>query len=109
MLAAQALRPETKKGVRMNSRTPFWSRSGKTRAKMPYHYTQGRVITFQFYRFRFHFRALDGLCFPPGKGTNAIRSVFGAALHSHAPAAFRRLFESGSGRPTLASGLANWP
>jgi hypothetical protein len=60
---------------------------------------------FEFYRFRFHFRAHDPVRFPAGKSANIVRGAFGT-VH-------RRLFEPGkaldggtAGRP---SGLADWP
>ena len=85
---------------------------------MPYHYTPGaplfqditQVNTFEFYRFRFHFRAVEPLRFPPGEGANRMRSGFGAALRETAGAAeYHRLFEPGAARGNSPSGLADWP
>jgi hypothetical protein len=87
------------------------------------------VNTFEFYRFRFHFRAIGTVHLPAGKGANLVRGVFGAALRETAGAAeYRRLFEPGAGLRETAgaaedrrlsepgaaggkspSGLADWP
>ncbi|HEY2018104.1 MAG TPA: CRISPR system precrRNA processing endoribonuclease RAMP protein Cas6, partial [Bryobacteraceae bacterium] len=69
------------------------------------------MSTFEFYRFRFQFRAIDPVHFPAGKGANAIRGAFGLVLRDMVDApAYARLFEPGTGaagqRP---SGLADWP
>jgi len=84
---------------------------------MPYHYTTGAfcktpipVTTFEFYRFRFHFRALDCVHFPPGKSANVVRGAFGTLLRqSAAPQAYARLFEPGTDLGKSPSGLADWP
>jgi hypothetical protein len=67
--------------------------------------------TFEFYRFRFHFQALDEVRFPVGKSGNAVRGALGILLRDAAtPAAYQRLFEPGSGPGRSApSGLADWP
>src|SRR5688572_10923173 len=55
------------------------------------------VSTFEFYRFRFHFRALDAVHFPPGKSANVVRGSFGMLLRDTAPpAVYTRLFEPGA-------------
>jgi len=65
---------------------------------------------FEFYRFRFHFRAVDPVFFPPGKSGNVIRGALGMVLRDTAsPAAYARLFEPGSGLGKAPSGLADWP
>jgi hypothetical protein len=68
------------------------------------------VITFEFYRFRFHFRATDPVRFPQGKSANVVRGALGAVLHDTAsPAAYARLFEPGAALGSAPSGLADWP
>jgi hypothetical protein len=71
------------------------------------------VTAFEFYRFRFHFRALDPVHFPTGKSANIVRGAFGTVLREAVPpAVYQRLFEpraalnGGMGGP---SGLADWP
>jgi hypothetical protein len=92
---------------------------------MPYHYTTGRpairneqlatvsrnpVVTFEFYRFRFHFRALDPTHFPAGKSGNAIRGALGKILRDTAsPDVYTRLFEPGIALGEAPSGFADWP
>ena len=69
---------------------------------MPYHYTTGaprhwpHVTTFEFYRFRFHFRAVDQVHFPHGKSANVVRGAFGTCCAMPCPAVYARLFEPGS-------------
>ena len=92
----------------MDSHYPFFVVKRRTRAKCPT-IIQSCVITFQFYRYRFHFRAQNCLSFPPGTPGNVIRSVFGAALYRRAPDTFRDLFDAGAARPSTASGLADPP
>jgi hypothetical protein len=68
------------------------------------------VTTFEFYRFRFHFRALDPVHFPRGKSANVVRGAFGAMLRqSAAPEAYARLFEPGAALGKAPSGLSSWP
>ena len=89
---------------------------------MPYYYTTGEdaaaerpaspktVTTFEFYRFRFHFRALNALHFPRGKSANLVRGAFGAVLRDTVPAeVYTRLFEPGTALGPAPSGLADWP
>ncbi len=81
---------------------------------MPYHYTTGGspepTVTFEFFRFRFHFRALDRLFFPPGKSSNVLRGAFGVLLReTAAPAEYARLFRPGAELGASPSGLADWP
>ncbi len=67
-------------------------------------------ITFEFYRYRFHFRALDPVHLPQGKSANAVRGAFGNVLHDAVPpAVYARLFEPGAGLGRSPSGLADWP
>ena len=76
---------------------------------MPYHYTT-MPATFEFYRFRFHFRALDQVHFPQGKSANVVRGAFGAVLRDAVPpAVYARLFEPGASLGPAPSGLADWP
>jgi hypothetical protein len=68
------------------------------------------VTTFEFYRFRFHFRALDRLHFPLGKSANIVRGAFGAVLRDTVPAeVYSRLFEPGESLGPAPSGLSDWP
>jgi hypothetical protein len=72
------------------------------------------VTAFEFYRFRFHFRALDPVHFPAGKSANIVRGAFGTVLREAVPpAVYRRLFEPGTAlcgeRDGGPSGLADWP
>jgi len=81
---------------------------------MPYHYSRrlGRDLKakFEFFRFRFHFRALDAVHFPAGKSGNVIRGALGRILRDTAsPAAYARLFEPGNQLGQAPSGLADWP
>jgi len=65
---------------------------------------------FEFFRFRFHFRALDTVHFPVGKSGNVIRGALGRILRDTAsPAAYARLFEPGSQVGKSPSGLGDWP
>jgi hypothetical protein len=86
---------------------------------MPYHYTSGKEpclsagamrTTFEFYRYRFHFRALDPVHLPLGKSANVVRGAFGNVLHDAVPpAVYVRLFEPGAALGQAPSGLADWP
>jgi hypothetical protein len=68
------------------------------------------VTTFEFYRFRFHFRALDQVHFPLGKSANVVRGAFGTVLRDAVPPeVYARLFEPGSSLGAAPSGLADWP
>jgi hypothetical protein len=85
--------------------------------------TPPRPLTFEFFAFRFQFRALESLYFPPGKAGNVIRGTLGSIFRKFVCApgckgarsclqrsvcAYARLFE-----PTALaqgpSGLADWP
>jgi hypothetical protein len=67
------------------------------------------VHTFDFYRFRFFFKAIDPVQFPPGQASNLVRGAFGKILRAVAPPdIYAFLFEPravGAGR----TGLADWP
>ena len=104
----------------MNSRSPFsiFIRSGKLESNaLPLYNREpdttaqpAMPTTFDFYRYRFHFRALDPVHFPPGKSANVVRGAFGNALHEALPAAvYTRLFEPGAKLAQSPSGLADWP
>ncbi|MCU1235897.1 MAG: hypothetical protein JWP63_3864 [Candidatus Solibacter sp.] len=68
------------------------------------------VTTFEFYRFRFHFRALDQVHFPLGKSANVVRGAFGTVLRDAVPPdVYARLFEPGASLGSAPSGLADWP
>ena len=90
----------------------------ENKSQMPYHYTTGDqaataghiVTTFEFYRFRFHFRALDQVHFPAGKCANVVRGAFGTVLRDAVPPqVYVRLFEPGKSLGSAPSGLADWP
>lgn len=67
-------------------------------------------ITFDFYRYRFHFRALDHVHLPQGKSANVVRGAFGKVLHDALPPdVYTRLFEPGANLAPSPSGLADWP
>jgi hypothetical protein len=67
-------------------------------------------ITFDFYRYRFHFRALDPVHLPQGKSANVVRGAFGKVLHDALPPdVYTRLFEPGANLAQSPSGLADWP
>jgi hypothetical protein len=67
-------------------------------------------VTFEFFRFRFRFRAIDAVFFPPGKSTNVVRGAFGTVLREAAtPAEYARLFQPGTALGKSPSGLADWP
>ena len=68
------------------------------------------VNTFEFFRFRFHFRAAEQVHFPRGKSANLVRGAFGSVLReSVAPADYKRLFEPGTVLGNGPSGLKDWP
>jgi hypothetical protein len=68
------------------------------------------VNTFQFFRYRWHFRALDPVRFPAGKSSNLIRGAFGLLLRRTAsPEVYRKIFEPGHEPAKSPSGLADWP
>jgi hypothetical protein len=68
------------------------------------------VNTFEFYRFRFHFRALAAVHFPVGKSANMVRGAFGTVLRDAVPPAdYVRLFEPGAALGQAPSGLRDWP
>jgi hypothetical protein len=67
------------------------------------------VTNFEFFRFRFHFQALDPIHFPAGKSGNIIRGALGMILRDTSPRAYRHLFAPGNGSAPAPSGLADWP
>lgn len=88
---------------------------------MPYHYTtatqEDTAISsaissankFEFYRYRFSFRALDPTYFPDGKSGNVIRGALGLALRASASQQeYARLFEPRA-EPGAPSGLHDAP
>src|SRR5215471_7316828 len=110
--------PKQEEGVRKDSRSPLnHVRSGKQESNALPLYNRSRhglpakiVTTFEFFRFRFHFRALDQLHFPQGKSANVVRGAFGAVLRDTVPPeVYSRLFEPGSALGDTPSGLADWP
>jgi hypothetical protein len=85
-------------------------------------------LTFEFYRFRFHFRAAGLLYFPPYQSGNIVRGAFGGIFRklvcapdcrdvktcaARATCPYARVFEPGpNGAPARGegpSGLADWP
>jgi hypothetical protein len=101
--------------MRMDSRNPLSSRSGKQEPNAIPLYNR-RVLflaiavnTFEFYRFRFQFRALEPVHFPAGKGANLLRGGFGAVLHETAPSEYSHLFTPGASGGDSPSGLGDWP
>ena len=68
------------------------------------------MTTFEFFRFRFRFRAIDRVHFPAGKSANVVRGAFGTLLRqSAAPQDYARLFTPGTALGKSPSGLADWP
>ena len=68
------------------------------------------AVSFEFFRFRFHFRAVTPVRFPPGKAANVIRGGLGLVLRQWAPpAVFAGLFQPEGGRGRTPSGLADPP
>jgi hypothetical protein len=82
------------------------------------------ALTFEFYRFRFHFRSAGSLYFPPYKSGNIVRGAFGdlfrklvcipdchdvktCEVRSTCP--YARVFEPQAARGEGPSGLADWP
>ncbi len=66
--------------------------------------------TFEFSRYRIHFRAKDPVHFPLGKGANMLRGALGVLLRESAsPEVYARLFEPGAALRSSPSGLGDWP
>src|ERR1039457_6554095 len=103
----------------MDSRSPLsnFVRSGKQESNALPLYNRspvasaGHIVTtFEFYRFRFHFRALDQVTFRRGKSANVVRGAFGPVLRDAVPPKiYARLFEPGNTLGAAPSGLADWP
>jgi len=81
-------------------------------------------LTFEFYRFRFHFRSAGKLYFPPYKSGNIVRGAFGRIFRKlvclpscldamtcdvRASCPYARVFEPQASRGEGPSGLADWP
>jgi len=81
-------------------------------------------LTFEFHRFRFHFRSAGTLFFPVYKSGNIVRGAFGAIFrklvcipschdaktcHIRADCPYARVFEPQAARGEGPSGLADWP
>lgn len=67
-----------------------------------------RVSSFEFYRFRFRFEAVDPVRFPKTGSANAVRGVFGTLLaRVSTPEVYRRLFAPAASNGP--SGLADPP
>ncbi len=82
------------------------------------------ALTFEFYRFRFHFRAAGTLYFPAYKSGNIVRGAFGGIFRKlvcvpacndaktceiRATCPYARVFEPKAARGEGPSGLADWP
>ena len=82
------------------------------------------ALTFEFYRFRFHFRSAGTLFFPVYKSGNIVRGAFGAIFRKlvciptchdaktcdiRAACPYARVFEPQAARGEGPSGLADWP
>src|SRR5579872_4578458 len=100
----------------MDSRSPLLHlcHEAENKSQMPYHYSrrwrEKLRPQFDFFRFRFHFKAVNPVHFPAGKSGNVIRGALGRVLRDTAtPAAYARLFEPGSELGRAPSGLADWP
>lgn len=81
-------------------------------------------MTFEFHRFRFHFRAAGALVFPPYQAGNIVRGAFGSIFRKlvcippcsdaktcarRASCPYARVFEPRAARGEGPSGLADWP
>jgi hypothetical protein len=81
-------------------------------------------LTFEFYRFRFHFRSAGSLYFPPYKSGNIVRGAFGGIFRKlvcipscrdaktcdiRGDCPYARVFEPQAARGEGPSGLADWP
>lgn len=83
--------PPNKKGLRTDSRNPLLKKR-KTRVKCHTIIHQEAVLSrprepasvpsFEFYRFRFHFEAVDCINFSPGESGNRIRGTFGRLMRN---------------------------
>lgn len=68
------------------------------------------MTTFEFLRFRYRFRTLAPLWFPPGRTANLVRGAFGAALRQTAPLPiYTAFFEPHPGPAGAPSGFADLP
>src|SRR5579864_775584 len=77
------------------------------------------VVTFEFFRLRFHFEAVDSLGFPPGSASQTLRGAFGYALREIAcrcgmerhcqDCAYARIFEPRHAATTGPSGFGELP
>ncbi len=100
----------------MDSRGPLCDEAENT-SQMPYYYTTGPdsgfpgcVLSFEFYRLRFQFEALNPVRFPQGSSGNVLRGAWGTLLRRVAPPeVYQRIFEPGGPSARGSSGLADWP
>lgn len=82
------------------------------------------ALTFEFYRLRFHLRAVGSLIFPPHKSGNIVRGAFGLLFRKlacqpschdtkscdrRASCPYARVFEPQAARGMGPSGLLDWP
>jgi len=85
-----------------------------------------RSVQFEFFRIRFHFRAVDTVRFVDGNSANTLRGAFGTALlqvactsacitaergaaKHQSDCAYARIFEPRATHANGPSGLADWP
>jgi hypothetical protein len=76
-------------------------------------------VQFEFFRLRFHFRAVDPVTFPPADTANIVRGTLGCALRQAAcrcgasahvaGCAYARIFEPRALAGAGPSGFAEWP
>jgi hypothetical protein len=78
-------------------------------------------VQFDFFRIRFHFKAVDTVRFGDGNSANTLRGAFGTVLREvactprcgaaehHTECAYARIFEPQAIHPNGPSGLADWP
>jgi hypothetical protein len=66
-------------------------------------------VRFEFYRYRFWFRAAGGLHFPAYQSGNILRGAFGTVFRRHDEEAYARVFEPRAVRSEGPSGLKDWP
>ena len=97
--------------------------AGRDRRRYGYGWYAG-AVRFEFYRFRFQFRAAGSLYFPPYKSGNIVRGAFGdifrklvclpdcddaKTCEGRATCPYARVFEPRAARGEGPSGLADWP
>ena len=107
---------QQKRGCGWTHATPLCDEA-ENKSQVPYYYTTGAdsgvpacVVSFEFYRFRFQFQALEPVRFSDDASANAVRGACGALLRQSAPReVYQRIFEPGGSSASGPSGLADWP